>query len=64
MGPSKGGLLIRLLSKDRRQGKVGGVKKLKLEETSFMNGPYGMNDLFLAIKEKGEKESIAECWLE
>ena len=30
---------IRLFSKNRRQGQVGGVKKLKLEETSFMNGP-------------------------
>ena len=39
MGASKGDLLIRLFSKNRRKGEVGGVKKLKSEETSFMNGP-------------------------
>ena len=30
---------IRLFSENMRQGQVGGVKKLKLEETSFMDGP-------------------------
>ena len=30
---------IRLFSENMRQGQVGGVNKLKLEETSFMDGP-------------------------
>ena len=34
------------VGKNRRQGWVGGVKKLKLEETSFMDGPLakGLSD--------------------
>ena len=40
---------IRLFSENMRQGQVGGVKKLKLEETSFMDGPL--------LKFKFEKNS-------